>query len=78
MINDYSIALSGQAAVDEITVTCHAPFWGANYAPPILAGLAYLCRKFAIFGGRESHKSLLQKGLKIYGIFGNSKIVQSQ
>jgi len=26
MINDYSIALSGQAAVDEITVTRHAPF----------------------------------------------------
>jgi hypothetical protein len=30
-----------------------------------------------IFGERKNCKSLLQKGLKIYGIFKNSKIVQS-
>jgi len=45
MINDYSIALSGQAAVDEITVTRHAPFWGAKDALYNWRGVADLCRK---------------------------------
>jgi hypothetical protein len=40
--------------------------------------LACLCRKFVIFGGRKNRKSLYEKELKIYGIFGNGKIVLSQ
>jgi hypothetical protein len=51
---------------------------GAKEAPPIWGGLAYLCRKFVIFGGRKSCKSLLDRELRIFGIFEDSKIVQLQ
>jgi len=58
-------------------MTRHVPFWGAKEAPPIWDGLAYLCRKSAIFGGRENCKSLYGMELKNYGISEDSKIVQS-
>jgi hypothetical protein len=40
-------------------------------------GLACLCRKFVIFLGCKNRKSLHEKEFKIFGIFEDSRIVQS-
>gem|GEM_PF-5236986 len=51
----------------------------AEKQPTIITPLlAYLCRKFVIFAGRENCKSLRKIELKNYGIFKDSRIVQSQ
>jgi hypothetical protein len=50
---------------------------GAKEAPPIWGGVADWCRKSAIFGVRGNCKSLYKSGLKIYGIFEDSRIVLS-
>ena len=54
------------------------PFGGRKTTLYNYQRLTCLCRKSAIFGGRENCKSLYGKGLKIYGIFQDSKIVQSE
>ncbi len=53
-------------------------FLGRKKALYNYKGLACLCRKFVIFWGRESCKSLCVIELKNYGIFEDSRIVQSQ
>jgi len=59
-------------------MTRHAPFRGAKEAPPLWGGVADLCRKSMNRDANAKRKFLRGNEKKIYGIFGNSKIVQSE